>query len=128
MRLTALRQQIFEEIAASHQAIGAYEVLERIAAKGHRLAPISVYRAIDALLEAGVIHRLESRNAFFACHAAHEAGHGQIVLTCERCTAVAEVAAAPIMDDIAAAAGTAGFKVRRTIIEVAGLCANCVAA
>ena len=70
---------------ASHQAIGAYEVLDRLAARGERLAPISVYRAIDALVAAGIVHRFESRNAFFACHAGHE--QRQLVLACEACGA-----------------------------------------
>jgi len=125
MRLTGLRQEVFDEIAASHQAVGAYEVLERMAAKGNRLAPISVYRAIEALIEAGVIHRLESRNAFFACHASHRTGQGQIVLSCEKCTTVAEVSAGPVLDGIGTAASGVGFSVRRAIVEVSGLCANC---
>lgn len=128
MRLTDLRQQVFEEIAASHRAVGAYEILERIAAKGTRLAPISVYRSIDALIEAGVIHRLESKNAFFACHARHLQGHGQIVLTCEQCTTVAEIGADPVIADIGLAAQSVGFTVHRAIVEVAGLCAHCAGA
>lgn len=128
MRLTDLRRHVFEEIAASHQAVGAYEILERMAAKGNRLAPISVYRAIDALMQAGVIHRLESKNAFFACHAEHQLGLGQIVLTCEQCTAVAEIGAASVIKDIDEAARSVGFRVRRAIVEVAGLCAHCASA
>ena len=63
-----------------------------LAEKGTRLAPISVYRAIDALLEAGVIHRLESKNAFFACRRLdHTAGRRPIFLACEKCNAVQEV-------------------------------------
>ena len=80
---------MFREIAASHKAIGAYEVLDRLAARGERLAPISVYRAIEALVAAGIVHRFESRNAFFACHAGHEMR--QLVLACEACGRVAEV-------------------------------------
>src|SRR3990172_1616851 len=90
LRLTPLRQSVFREIAAaSHKAIGAYEVLERLAKRGERLAPISVYRAIDTLGAAGIVHRFESRNAFFACHAGHE--ERQLVLACEQCGALAEV-------------------------------------
>ena len=89
LKLTPLRQAVFREIAASHRAIGAYEVLDRLAASGERLAPISVYRAIDALVAAGIVHRFESRNAFFACHAGHEMR--QLVLACETCGRVAEV-------------------------------------
>ena len=89
LKLTPLRQSVFREIAASHKAIGAYDVLDRLAAKGERLAPISVYRAIDALVAAGIVHRFESRNAFFACHAGHDMR--QLVLACETCGRVAEV-------------------------------------
>ena len=89
LKLTPLRQSVFQEIAGSHRAIGAYEVLDKLAAKGERLAPISVYRAIDALVTAGLVHRFESRNAFFACHAGHEMR--QLILACETCGRVAEV-------------------------------------
>ena len=89
LKLTPLRQSVFREIAASHKAIGAYEVLDRLAVRGERLAPISVYRAIEALVAAGIVHRFESRNAFFACHAGHEMR--QLVLACEACGRVAEV-------------------------------------
>ena len=72
LKLTTLRLNVLAEIAASHDAMGAYDVIARLAAKtGAKLAPISVYRAIDALLEAGLVHRLESKNAYFACHAPH---------------------------------------------------------
>src|SRR5258708_24373014 len=71
LKLTPLRQSVFREIAASHKAIGAYEVLDRLATRGERLAPISVYRAIEALVAAGIVHRFGSRHAFFACPARH---------------------------------------------------------
>lgn len=130
LRLTELRRQVLEEIAASHHSIGAYDVLERLAAKGTRLAPISVYRAIDALIEAGVVHRLESRNAYFACHSAHgrgEAAH-HLVLVCERCGTVAEIESGGVSAALDAAARQAGFEPRVRIVEVAGLCAHCTGA
>jgi Fur family zinc uptake transcriptional regulator len=130
LRLTPLRRRVLEEVAASHHAIGAYEILDRLARKEDtRLAPISVYRALDALLEMGVVHRLESRNAYFACHASHSKnGPRQIVLACERCATVAEVAAPVAFDAIDGAAKTAGFRASRALVEVAGLCAACASA
>src|ERR1044072_5858527 len=92
LRFTKLRQDVFQEIAATYASIGAYDILARLAEKGTRLAPISVYRAIDALLEAGVIHRLESKNAFFACRRMdHRTGRRPLFLSCEKCGAVGEV-------------------------------------
>lgn len=127
LRLTDLRRRVLEEIAGSHHAIGAYDVLERLSRKGSRLAPISVYRAIDALLSAGVIHRLESRNAFFACHATHTADRDQIVLACERCGRVAEVPGKPVFDAISSIAKEAAFKPVHTVAEVSGVCDDCQA-
>lgn len=128
IRFTPLRRQVLEEIAGSHTAVGAYDLLDRLARKGtKRLAPISVYRALDSLVEAGVVHRLESRNAFFACHAPHASDRRQIVLACERCGVVAEVASEAVFDEITMAAATAGFVVTRPLIEVLGTCRSCSA-
>ena len=84
-------------------------------------------RAIDALLSAGVIHRLESRNAFFACHATHTADRDQIVLACERCGRVAEVPGKPVFDAISSIAKKAAFKPVHTVAEVSGVCDDCQA-
>jgi Fur family zinc uptake transcriptional regulator len=124
LKLTPLRQSVFREIAASHKAIGAYEVLDRLATRGERLAPISVYRAIEALVAAGIVHRFESRNAFFACHAGHEMR--QLVLACEACGRVAEVDADKVFAAIDTSAGSAGFATKGAVVEVWGLCASCV--
>lgn len=128
LRLTELRRQVLQEIAGSHHSIGAYEILDRLAAKGTRLAPISVYRAIDALIEAGVVHRLESRNAYFACHSAHGAdgtGSAHMVLVCERCGTVAELQGDSLLAPLDAAARAAGFEPKIRVVEMAGTCAHC---
>ncbi|MGQ0673987.1 MAG: Fur family transcriptional regulator [Hyphomicrobium sp.] len=128
LRFTTLRQKVFEEIAATNTSIGAYEILDRLATKGTRLAPISVYRAIDALMEAGVIHRLESKNAFFACRRLHhdfEKGKRPLILACEKCGAVAEVESEGIFDTIDKVARGASFKPRVKFVEVSGTCPRC---
>lgn len=131
LRFTKLRKQVFGEIAATHASIGAYEILENLAEKGTRLAPISVYRAIDALIEAGVIHRLESKNAYFACrrldHDFEKSGR-PLVLACESCGTVAEVDSNGIFDTIDEVAETAKFKPRVRFVEVSGLCPKCAKA
>jgi len=126
LRFTKLRQDVFQEIAATYTSIGAYDVLARLAEKGTRLAPISVYRAIDALLEAGVIHRLESKNAFFACRRLdHATGRRPIFLSCEKCNAVQEVDSEGIFDTIDRLSRGANFQPRVKFVEVSGLCRQC---
>lgn len=125
LKLTRLRRKILEEIAASHHAVGAYDILDSLARKGDRLAPISVYRAIDSLLAAGVVHRLESRNAFFACHGSHTEASRQVILACETCGLVAEIDGETIFKALANAAVAAQFKPRRQVVEITGQCRHC---
>ena len=66
-RLTPMRRQVLEVLAASHRPVGAYEIIDAVAARGPRPAPITVYRALDFLTAQGLAHRIESRNAFLAC-------------------------------------------------------------
>ena len=126
LRFTDLRQQVFTEIASTNGAIGAYDILERLSVKGTRLAPISVYRSIDALLDAGVIHRLESKNAYFACRRHEHQSKGRpIFLSCERCGSVSEVAAQGVFDLINAIARESGFEPKVKFVEVSGVCPQC---
>ncbi len=128
LRFTKLRQQVFAEIASTQGATGAYDVLEQLAQKGTRLAPISVYRAIDALMEAGVVRRLESRNAFFACRVIDGTDRQQLVQACEHCGAVSEVEGEIIYQTIERVSQEAGFTPHVKFVEVTGLCAKCARA
>jgi Fur family transcriptional regulator, zinc uptake regulator len=126
LRFTKLRQDVFQEIASTYTSIGAYDILARLAEKGTRLAPISIYRAIDALLEAGVIHRLESKNAYFACRRLdHALGRRPIFLACERCNAVQEVDSEGVFETIDRLSRAASFQPRVKFVEVSGLCRSC---
>ncbi|HEY8129980.1 MAG TPA: Fur family transcriptional regulator [Hyphomicrobium sp.] len=129
IRFTDLRRKVFEEIASTQASVGAYEVLDRLAKKGTRLAPISVYRALDALLEAGVVHRLESKNAYFACRRMDKprTGRPPIFLSCEKCGTVQEVDGDEIFHAIDHAASDAKFETRVRFVEVSGTCQECAA-
>jgi Fur family zinc uptake transcriptional regulator len=125
-RLTPLRRQVLETLAESHRTLGAYEIMDRMAEQGPRPAPITVYRALDFLLENGLVHRIESRNAFLACIGQHEAGSGTTVfLICERCGAVGEANSRAVADTLQSAARAAGFTPKARVIEITGVCAHC---
>jgi len=125
-RLTPIRRQVLETLAQSHRTLGAYEIMDRLGERGPRPAPITVYRALDFLLEQGLVHRIESRNAFLACIADHGAGSATTVfLICERCGAVGETASAAVADTLASAARAAGFTPKARVIEITGICAHC---
>jgi Fur family zinc uptake transcriptional regulator len=125
IKLTALRESILREIAASHHPVGAYDIIERISGRGRRLAPISVYRILDLFLSAGLIHRVESRNAFFMCSGGHGEAVSPLVMLCEDCGRVAETEAPEALGAITRATRAGQFLVRNTVLEVKGRCADC---
>ncbi len=127
-RLTPSRRQILEALLESHKPLGAYDIIDRTAEKGARPAPITVYRALDFLIENGLVHRIESRNAFIACIHDHAVDDVMMFLICERCGAVGEARSTTVADSIRSAAGAAGFAPKNPVIEVSGICAHCRAA
>ena len=127
-RLTPIRRRVLEALLASHQPLGAYELIDKLAARGARPAPITIYRALDFLREQGLVHRIESRNAFIACVQNHDSGDPVVFLICEKCGAVGEAASAAVADTIKSASRAAGFTPKTPVIEISGICAHCKAA
>lgn len=126
VRLTQIRRQVLEALAATHQPIGAYELIERLEdGEGKRPAPITVYRALDFLIEQGFAHRIESRNAFIACAHDHKDGSVVMFLICESCGTVGEAESDAVGKALTAAAGAIGFTPRGQVIELAGICRHC---
>jgi Fur family zinc uptake transcriptional regulator len=124
-RLTPIRRQVLEILLTSHKPLGAYEIIDRVAAAGPRPAPITIYRALDFLLDNGLVHRIESRNAFIACVNNHASGDPVVFLICEKCGDVGESASAAVAEQIKSAARAAGFTPKTPVVEISGVCANC---
>jgi Fur family transcriptional regulator, zinc uptake regulator len=124
-RLTPMRRRVLEALLASHQPLGAYELIDRLAVRGQRPAPITVYRALDFLREQELVHRIESRNAFIACVHDHESSDPVVFLICEKCGAVGEAASAAVADTIKNASRAVGFVPKTPVIEISGICAHC---
>ena len=124
-KFTAIRRQVLEALLASHRPLGAYEVIEQLAKTSARPAPITVYRALDFLMENGLVHRIESRNAFLACAHDHDEAAMVAFLICERCGLVGEIPAAPVAQSLTASARSTGFTPKMSIVEITGVCAHC---
>jgi Fur family transcriptional regulator, zinc uptake regulator len=126
LRLTDMRRHVFEALAKSPQAMGAYDLIDALAANGHkRLAPISIYRALDFLLEAGLAHKIESRNAFVACPHLHGADEVVVFMICEQCGRVQEATSDGVSKAMASVARGLHFTPRGQVIEMHGRCAGC---
>jgi Fur family zinc uptake transcriptional regulator len=124
LRLTPIRASVLRLIAEAGKPIKAYDLLERMRGGPGAMAPPTVYRALDFLLEQGFIHRLATINAFLACH--HPlAAHSVPILICERCESATELEDDRFARDLVAAARATGFEPSSLSLEVRGLCADC---
>ncbi|WPC05070.1 zinc uptake transcriptional repressor Zur [Pseudomonas benzenivorans] len=125
LRLTTLRKRVLELVWQSHKPLGAYDILAVLSeADGRRAAPPTVYRALDFLLEHGLVHRIASLNAFVGCNQPEHAHQGQFLI-CRQCHAAIELEQTAISQAIVAAAAAVGFSVDSQTVEVVGLCAGC---
>ena len=124
-RLTAIRRSVLAALLASHKPLGAYEIIDRLAPAGPRPAPITAYRALEFLRENGLVHRIESRNAFVACVHTHAAGDLVVFLICERCGTVGEASSSEVASTVKSAANAVGFTPKSPVIEVSGICTHC---
>jgi Fur family zinc uptake transcriptional regulator len=124
LRLTPVRRRTLEILLESHRALGAYDVLARLAEGGFGNQPPVAYRALEFLEEQGLAHRIRRLNAFVGCTHMGE-DHAAAFLICRSCSAISEAASAPAIAALAAAAKTRGFVIEASTIEVLGLCPNC---
>jgi Fur family transcriptional regulator, zinc uptake regulator len=128
LRLTDQRRQILVLLAQSAKPLGAYDLLEKIQqASPKRQAPVVVYRALDFLLEAQLIHRLESLNAFMICPHRHTNDDAIVFLICKNCGRVDEAFSDLVQQSLNSLAQQRSFKLKSKIIELVGLCLSCTA-
>jgi Fur family transcriptional regulator, zinc uptake regulator len=123
-RLTTLRRRVLELVWRGHSAVKAYELLGELDHGGGGAKPPTVYRALDFLIAHGLVHRLESMNAYVGCPRPGSPHDGQFLI-CGACGTVSEFTAPAIHGAIAREAAGLGFKVGQQTIEVHGVCRDC---
>ena len=124
VRLTPVRRRTLEILLESHKAMGAYDVLDRLAGEGFGRQPPVVYRALEFLVEQGLAHRVQVLNAFAACMHPDTA-HQPVFLICRDCHRIAETPAEGVRAALEAAAAPLGFAVERSSFEATGQCPAC---
>lgn len=143
VRFTPLRQQIYTLVLQARRPVGAYDLITQlqqmrlaqaddVAAKNEsaknvqspkNVAPPTVYRSLEFLLEQGLIHQLTSINAYVpCCHP--RAQHTAAFLICDECSRVQECSSLPVQE-ITSFAEEAGFSVSQSVIELSGRCQAC---
>jgi len=124
VRLTDQRRRVLEILCAAGRPVGAYEIMDAMREGPRVVAPPTVYRALEFLLEQGLIHKIESLHAFVGCdHPEHP--HFSEFLICLECGGVAELKDDAVERSLASVTRESGFLPRRRVVEVMGICARC---
>jgi len=123
--LTRNQRIILDGLRQSGRPLTAYQLLDLLRAEGIA-APPTVYRALDRLTALGHVHRIESLNAYMACHDHGHGGDAAFVI-CRACGSVEEIEAAAVYVDLRAQALRSGFRVDEARIELSGCCQACCA-
>lgn len=116
--------RVLETLLQDHRAASAYEIVDRMAESGKRLQPVQVYRALDTLIELGLVHRVQSISAYVAC-TTKDVCHNPQLLFCSSCKRVAELASDTISALISKTAKQSQFKLDYGLVELVGLCPDC---
>ncbi|MBA2777408.1 transcriptional repressor [Billgrantia kenyensis] len=125
VRFTPIRRRVLEMIAGANGGLKAYELLDRLAVEHAAARPPTIYRALDFLIEQGLVHRIESLNAYVACPCP-EHTHGFQLLICRHCGHVEELHLDDVNAQLSERAHKLGFRVERQTIELLGSCDACL--
>lgn len=123
-RFTLLREKVYALLLEQQGAVGAYELLDTLKLTESNAKPATVYRTLDFLLEFGLIHKIESTNAFVACHH-FDCNHPVQFLICDTCGDVKEIQSEGLKETLDKQALSVGFSVVKQTIEAHGTCAAC---
>lgn len=129
--LTRNQSLVYDALSRSQAPLSAYVILDKLRDAGFR-APLQVYRALEKLIEFGLVHRLESLNAFVACsHTKTDCcthHHGSVAFAiCNTCGQVTEFHDHEIDHRLGDWVKNKKFKAEKTTIEIRGLCEACAA-
>jgi len=124
-RWTSTRAEAYDALLDHDAPITAYALLEYLSHRhGRDVKPASVYRALEALCDIGVVVKIESLNAFRACRHPQE-DHQHVFLVCDSCGHTDEIADHGIGRRLTQDAATHGFETARQVLELHGWCRDC---
>ncbi|SAK81749.1 ferric uptake regulator family protein [Caballeronia arationis] len=125
LALTPLRRQVYELVLRAQKPIGAYDLIDAMEPhRGGRVPPTTIYRALDFLVENGFVHRIASKNAFFACCDVGQPHESQFLI-CDECGATLEIPGDELASTLSASPPAHGFEVRHQVVELSGVCSDC---
>ena len=126
-RLTPARWAVYTELVASGRPLSAYELIAlQESRQSRKIAPLTVYRHLDFLIEVGLVHKIESTHTYVSCgHPDH--GHESQYLLCTKCGRADELESETLEKVLSDMAHKHGFQTTKSVVEMTGLCVDCAA-
>jgi len=124
VNLTATRRRVLELVWQGHEPVKAYEIIDNFKAEHQATKPPTVYRALDFLMENGLVHRIESLNAFVGC-ARPDNQHQANFFICTNCHRTTEIESGKIAATFEKLARQQDFTISHKTVEIYGLCSRC---
>ena len=115
--------RVFQYLQSQERPASAYDILEGLRDDGVA-ASTTVYRALEKLLEAGKVHKIESLNAWTVCCGGHD-GRTPVFAICDDCGTVTEHVDDDFAKSIAALSKRTGFAPNHSVLELHGRCSDC---
>lgn len=105
--------------------MSAYDLLAQLAPRGVKSAPI-IYRALNALMKTGQVHKIHALNTFIACNCASDHAHSLTVLTiCRECNKVEELHNHAVIHQLEHLREQGVALVDHAVIELPVMCKKC---
>ena len=124
LRFTSLRKEVLEIIWSSHVPAKAYDILNKLKNYDEPAKPPTVYRTLDFLIENGLVHKLNTINAYIGC--SHPLKHNECYfLICQKCQEVVECCNSNLSKAISQTANKNKFDTKNITIEFTGQCEEC---
>ena len=124
LRFTELRREVLKLVWVSHVPVKAYDILENLKGKEWSAKPPTVYRALDFLVETGLVHKLDSINAYIGRSHPREK-NACYFLICTDCKEAKECCSSELSDAIESAWDNNSFRPKKITLEVLGQCNAC---
>ena len=121
--LTKNQKIVFNLLQNSGEPLKAYTILENLKREGLK-SPLQVYRALDKLVELGIIHKIESQNSFIACSNSNCASNTAFTI-CKKCGDVKEIKNNHLFEQVSDLGKKNRLKVQRFNLEFYVDCNGC---
>ena len=122
--LTDLRRQVLDLVLAHDGVVKAYQILSDLQQARGSAAPPTVYRALEFLVEQGILHRVEALNGYVVCRHL-DCAHPSVILTCRDCGKVDEMAADEGFMTLRQLCAGHGFEMDEQQLLLNGRCVQC---